>query len=76
MFCALFHFFNREMVRDALDAFARMDSAAAVKTAAREPESDEQYTAILRQLITYMMEDFVGIDPGFVCYHRLGTFDV
>ncbi|MBT7953450.1 MAG: phosphate signaling complex protein PhoU [Gammaproteobacteria bacterium] len=46
-----------EMVRDALDAFARMDSAAAVKTAAREPESDEQYAAILRQLITYMMED-------------------
>ena len=44
-------------VRDALDAFARMDSAAAVKTAAREPESDEQYAAILRQLITYMMED-------------------
>ena len=46
-----------EMVRDALDAFARMDSAAAVKTAAKEPESDEQYAAILRQLITYMMED-------------------
>jgi phosphate transport system protein len=49
--------FVSEMVSDALDAFARMDSAAAVKTAAREPESDEQYAAILRQLITYMMED-------------------
>jgi phosphate transport system protein len=49
--------FVSEMVRDSLDAFARMDSAAAVKTAAREPESDEQYAAILRQLITYMMED-------------------
>lgn len=47
----------REMVSDALDAFARMDSSAAVKTAAREPESDEQYAAILRQLVTYMMED-------------------
>ena len=47
----------RGMVRDALDAFARMDSAAAMKTAAGEPESDEQYAAILRQLITYMMED-------------------
>lgn len=47
----------REMVRDALDAFARMDSDAAMTTAGREPESDEQYTAILRQLVTYMMED-------------------
>ena len=49
--------FVREMVRDALDAFARMDSEAAMKTAGREPESDEQYAAILRQLVTYMMED-------------------
>ena len=49
--------FVREMVRDALDAFARVDSEAAMKTARREPESDEQYAAILRQLITYMMED-------------------
>lgn len=47
----------RVMVHDALDAFARMDSAAAVKVAKQEPESDDQYTAILRQLITYMMED-------------------
>ncbi|MFT5133513.1 MAG: phosphate transport system protein [Gammaproteobacteria bacterium] len=49
--------FVRGMVRDALDAFARMDSAAAMKTAAKDLESDEQYSAILRQLITYMMED-------------------
>ena len=47
----------REMVNDSLDAFARMDSKAALRTAAREPESDEQYAAILRQLVTYMMED-------------------
>lgn len=47
----------REMVNDSLDAFARMDSKAALRTAAREPDSDEQYTAILRQLVTYMMED-------------------
>ena len=49
--------FVREMVNDSLDAFARMDSKAALRTAAREPDSDEQYTAILRQLVTYMMED-------------------
>lgn len=45
------------MVHDSLDAFARMDSKAALNVASREPESDDQYGAILRQLITYMMED-------------------
>lgn len=49
--------FVRAMVRDALNAFARMDSQEALATAGKEPESDEQYAAILRQLITYMMED-------------------
>ena len=49
--------FVREMVRDALNAFARMDSQEALVTAGKEPESDEQYAALLRQLITYMMED-------------------
>lgn len=47
----------RKMLRGALDAFARMDSAEAVKVAAEEPESDDQYAAMLRQLITYMIED-------------------
>jgi phosphate transport system protein len=47
----------RSMVHEALDAFARMDSRAAVEVARKEPESDDQYAAILRQLITYMMED-------------------
>ncbi len=45
------------MVHDALDAFARMDSRAALSVASKEPTSDDQYVAILRQLITYMMED-------------------
>jgi phosphate transport system protein len=49
--------FVRRMVHDALDAFARMDSQAALAVARKEPDSDEQYDAILRQLITYMMED-------------------
>ena len=30
---------------------------SAVEVASRELESDDQYVAILRQLITYMMED-------------------
>ncbi len=45
------------MLHDALDAFARMDSKSALQVANKEPESDDQYSAIMRQLITYMMED-------------------
>lgn len=47
----------RKMLRGSLDAFARMDSKAALATANEEPESDDQYSALLRQMITYMIED-------------------
>lgn len=47
----------RKMLRGSLDAFARMDSKAALIVANQEPESDDQYAALLRQMITYMMED-------------------
>lgn len=49
--------FVSKMVHGSLDAFARMDSHAALEVAGHEPESDDMYVAILRQLITYMMED-------------------
>jgi phosphate transport system protein len=45
------------MLRKSLDAFARLDAAAAAKVIGEDAAIDTEFRAILRQLVTFMMED-------------------
>ncbi len=45
------------MLRRALDAFARLDPVAAASIIRDDAGVDERFRAILRQLVTFMMED-------------------
>jgi phosphate transport system protein len=54
----------REMLRMALDAFARLDTATAAEIVNRDAEIDAAFHAIMRQLISYMMEDPRTISPA------------
>lgn len=47
----------RGMLRNALDSFARLDLAVAAKVVRQDEQVDDSFRGILRQLITFMMED-------------------
>ncbi|OGV76740.1 MAG: phosphate transport system regulatory protein PhoU [Methylotenera sp. RIFCSPLOWO2_02_FULL_45_14] len=47
----------REMLRTALDGFARLDVSKTVEVAKQDEQVDEQFRAATRQLITFMLED-------------------
>ena len=46
-----------EMLKTALDAFARLEVAAAAKVVKQDQIVDEPFRDIMRQLMTFMMED-------------------
>jgi len=52
------------MLRMALDAFARLDAEAAAEIVDLDEEIDAAFASIMRQLISYMMEDPRTISPA------------
>lgn len=66
------------LLRKSLDAFARLDMAAAAEVVAQDKEIDAEFKSVMRQLITFMMEDprtiSRGIDVLFAAkaFERIG----
>jgi len=46
-----------QMLRQALDAFARLDAAQAAQVVREDVTIDDEFRSIVRQLVTFMMED-------------------
>lgn len=67
-----------EMLRKALDAFARLDATKAVDIGRQDQAVDEEFRLNLRHLITYMMEDprtisvFIDILFAIKAIERMG----
>ncbi len=55
---------SKDMLQLALDSFARLDVGAAAEVIDMDHEIDAAFSAVLRQLISYMMEDPRTISPA------------
>jgi phosphate transport system protein len=53
-----------ELLHDALDAFARLDGKQALQLIAADEVIDHEFRSVLRNLITFMMEDPRTISPA------------
>jgi phosphate transport system protein len=53
-----------DLLHDALDAFARLDGAQALQIIAADEVIDHEFRSVLRNLITFMMEDPRTISPA------------
>jgi len=47
----------KQMIRDTMDAFARLDAKGAIEVVRADDVVDDEYESIYRQCITFMMED-------------------
>jgi phosphate transport system protein len=54
----------QDMLHVSLDTFARMDISAVAEVVKQDKQVDEEYRAIVRQLISFMMEDPRTISPA------------
>jgi len=54
-----------QLLRDTLDAFARLDGEQALLVIERDKSIDREYKSALRELLTYMMEDPRAISRVF-----------
>ena len=52
------------LLRKALDAFARLDTAVALSILKEDDLIDQEFDGFVRKLITYMMEDPRTISPS------------
>jgi len=65
----------RQMVAQALDAFARLDGEKAGQVARQDSQIDREYKSALRELMTFMMEDPRSISRVFAIIWALRSLE-